>query len=1255
MDMSEVHALDRACYNRTLTFKPRNNQLPRKMGYSDIGDLEGTPLLVLIGLGGTRLVVALFEDIAIKYKLRLITPERPGYGLSDKLASLEVNEMAEWGGNPEKAKEEAKEENLEDELKLYIENPDEYWGRKKKHDIGHHKFELNQAIEKRQDGQLIDGCVTDILVSLEKGPPWDVEYAKCPYPVIVYYGEKDGLVPEKSIEWMQKTMKDCTVKWIPNSDHAMVMKCMLMETIFMDYTRTPVDTSTTASVCKYYLKGNCKFGNKCALLHVSLVGPKTTNRQFNESSTRLEPKIPQQVSLSSRTVHQPDASTSARSADAQASASLHSQEGVESGPVSQAIATPDLPTTTIHPLQNGNSLSTRESHPFERKQSYESPWDIVGQKSRTLSSASSSSTEDSASRHRSFKDIFPTSTTAKSPTQNSFGAGALLGSLENYARFNTLNNHAAIANDIADGDDDGEIPAEAGGMNFDALLEDDVELDDAFLPSSLNDILTSTAQRSVSEPLEDLQSPIPQSKFPPTGHDTSMPNNSSTEDDQSPEPQNVLGTFGRLSLVNSSKLSEPPASRFQVSAYASQRLNKAYEAQKNAVAQKNALNTAYASEDDPSFYMDQVGENMHTQENHRSTFRPLLYRIPLSEDLESADIGPSRHSYSTMTKVGIQQSEDEVAHEKYIEKMSKEPLCIYAKAGNCRFGDYCQNLHGLPCPSCTKLVLHPFRSAEEHEEHIKECNERMAKLSSINQAEIECGICMEKVLSKPDPRFGLLNCDHPFCLQCIRSWRANHTLDNIVVRSCPVCRIVTHFATPSTVWITDKEEKAKVIEEYKAKLGTIQCKHYANGEGQCPFGTSCFYAHINKDGTRQDVKLRTVVGDDEIRVLSTISKKQAEEDGMIALLGDVQVGRVFNHVLSPTRNTSDAGITNERFRALFPNLSTDVFGTTRPLLQDCSPVIANLECSVGDGPLNDAYVHVANAKNMNALRGVVDICCLANNHSLDADTRGLKATLTALYGNGIKWTGVGKDDNQARQPAFFLTPDGLRMLVFAYADHLAEWAARPGQPGINYFDVDHFKMEEGGNPNRHQVESIHAIKANVDKWRTKFRPDVIIFSMHWGKNFQWHSSETFEAFARAVVSICEIDVFFGHSTHHIQGIEVFEGRPIIYGAGDALSDYDLYQTILNERGSGEHEFDYKPFIEYRSHLGFIYVLHHDKTDGGVRLSKLECVPFSTRLGQMYRLDEAEESCEWLYAKMQSLGARYGTRFERCKNTLQVCL
>ncbi|XP_065623324.1 E3 ubiquitin-protein ligase makorin-like [Quercus suber] len=37
------------------------------------------------------------------------------------------------------------------------------------------------------------------------------------------------------------------------------------------------------------------------------------------------------------------------------------------------------------------------------------------------------------------------------------------------------------------------------------------------------------------------------------------------------------------------------------------------------------------------------------------------------------------------------------------------------------------------------------------------------------------------------------------------------------------------------------EEKQDIVDSYKAKLKSIDCKHFDFGKGNCPFGSSCFY------------------------------------------------------------------------------------------------------------------------------------------------------------------------------------------------------------------------------------------------------------------------------------------------------------------------------------------------------------------------------------------------------------------------------
>ena len=78
---------------------------------------------------------------------------------------------------------------------------------------------------------------------------------------------------------------------------------------------------------------------------------------------------------------------------------------------------------------------------------------------------------------------------------------------------------------------------------------------------------------------------------------------------------------------------------------------------------------------------------------------------------------------------------------------------------------------------CGRYMLHPHNH-EAREEHSSECRARHDRLAALRYSQgVECCVCMERVLEKAtaaERKFGLLSCDHAFCLGCIRGWRAHH-------------------------------------------------------------------------------------------------------------------------------------------------------------------------------------------------------------------------------------------------------------------------------------------------------------------------------------------------------------------------------------------------------------------------------------------------------------------------------------------------
>ncbi|CAL1403370.1 unnamed protein product [Linum trigynum] len=210
---------------------------------------------------------------------------------------------------------------------------------------------------------------------------------------------------------------------------------------------------------------------------------------------------------------------------------------------------------------------------------------------------------------------------------------------------------------------------------------------------------------------------------------------------------------------------------------------------------------------------------------------------------------PSNHLAWHLGSGDREFCEPDVTVELQNMKPSDRPLCSFAAAGNCPRGDQCPHVHGDLCPSCGKNCLHPFRP-EERDEHMKTCEKMQKHLDALKRSqEIECCVCLDKVLLKPaaaERKFGVLSeCDHPFCIGCIRNWRSSSPTSGVepssMSRTCPVCRKLSYFVVPSVIWYFSQEDKTEIIDTYKAKLRSIDCKHFNFGNGNCPFGSSCFY------------------------------------------------------------------------------------------------------------------------------------------------------------------------------------------------------------------------------------------------------------------------------------------------------------------------------------------------------------------------------------------------------------------------------
>jgi poly-gamma-glutamate capsule biosynthesis protein CapA/YwtB (metallophosphatase superfamily) len=65
-----------------------------------------------------------------------------------------------------------------------------------------------------------------------------------------------------------------------------------------------------------------------------------------------------------------------------------------------------------------------------------------------------------------------------------------------------------------------------------------------------------------------------------------------------------------------------------------------------------------------------------------------------------------------------------------------------------------------------------------------------------------------------------------------------------------------------------------------------------------------------------------------------------------------------------------------------------------------------------------------------------------------------------------------------------------------------------------------------------------------------------VVSIHWGPNWGYEVPQAQQDFAYTLIDHHGVNIIHGHSSHHVKGIEIHRSRPIFYGCGDLLTDYE---------------------------------------------------------------------------------------------------
>lgn len=242
----------------------------------------------------------------------------------------------------------------------------------------------------------------------------------------------------------------------------------------------------------------------------------------------------------------------------------------------------------------------------------------------------------------------------------------------------------------------------------------------------------------------------------------------------------------------------------------------------------------------------------------------------------------------------------------------------------------------------------------------------------------------------------------------------------------------------------------------------------------------------------------------------------------------------------------------------------------------------------------------------------IDCCVLANNHVLDWGIAGLHETLSRLGEAGIRTAGAGSNLAEAFAPAGLPVPGKGRVLVFAFGCEDSgiprHWAAQEGRPGIAVLESL-------------STSAAQDIAANVH--RTRQPGDVVVISLHWGGNWGYGIPAAQIRFAHALIDAGAGDIIHGHSSHHVKGMEIYRQRPILYGCGDFLSDYE---------GISGYE-------AYRGDLGLMYFPTLDADSGA--LLRMRASP--TRVLRFRLQRTSPDEAKWLADVLARESAPLGVR------------
>ena len=281
-------------------------------------------------------------------------------------------------------------------------------------------------------------------------------------------------------------------------------------------------------------------------------------------------------------------------------------------------------------------------------------------------------------------------------------------------------------------------------------------------------------------------------------------------------------------------------------------------------------------------------------------------------------------------------------------------------------------------------------------------------------------------------------------------------------------------------------------------------------------------------------------------------------DTTVSIVGDISLAD--NWSVMPAYDARGQGVDGI--------LSAEALG----IMRSSDLMVANSEFTVsnrGSAIPGKAYTFRANPDRLSIYDDMgVDLVTLANNHVYDFQGDAFNDMLDAFERRNMPHIGAGHNLEEAKKAYYYKAPSG-QTIAFVNASRAEKWGIdTPGATDTTggillCYDTADF------------VDAIKTAKANSD---------IVVAIIHWGTESS-HVLEQVQIDTAKEYIDAGADMIVGGHAHTLQGIDFYNGKPIIYNLGDYIfNDMSEPTAIFQFKLSPEGELKYYFIVGWQENM-----------------------------------------------------------------------